>query len=250
MNLKAATLYQVKDYKNSVLIYYLVVVLVVTFSLITISAGDSSTFTSTGGIESATSIFLFVAGLNSFRESFLMLMQNGISRKTMFISRVISVGILSVIMAIIDRILIFLMGLVNTGNDRIEISGLYEHFFADHAAGLNALQRGLEGILLAIVLYLASVAFGYFITAAYYRMGKASKIAISVGVPVGIFFVLPIIDATMAGGRIFRFIAKVLKLIFGFGEADPYNLILSCFVAFVIFFGLSWLIVRNAVEKN
>lgn len=250
MNLKTATLYQVKDYKNSVLIYYLVVVSVVTFFLITISVGDSSNFTSTGGIESATSIFLFVAGLNSFKESFLMLMQNGISRKTMFISRVISVGILSVIMACTDRILIFLMGLVNTGNGRFEISGLYEHFFAEHAAGRNVLQRGVEGILLAIVLYLASVAFGYFITAAYYRMSKALKIAVSVGVPVGIFLVLPVIDATVAGGRIGRFIAKALRFIFCFGEADPYNLILSCIGVFIVFFTLSWLLVRKAVEKN
>lgn len=250
MNFKAAHLYQLNEYKKSVMIYYLVVVLVFLFFGVAISVGEESNFTSTGGVEMSSVIFLFVCGLNSFKETFLMLMQNGISRKTMFLSRIAAMGILCMGMMLIDRFVVGIISAVADNGSSFRISGMYEQMFYNRAKDLGLVQKNLEGIIFTLCLYIAGIAVGYFITAAYYRMNKTFKLAVSVGLPVSIFFILPIVDATITNGRISRFLGYLFGTVFGVNKQLPFNFMVSCIVAACIFFGLSWLLIRKAVDKK
>lgn len=250
MNLKAAYRYQLTEFKNSVLVYYLVVVLVVLFFGVTVSFADDSQFHSSGGIEMSTVIFLFVVGLNSFKETFLMLLQNGISRKTMFFGKLSAAAILCTVMMVIDRVLVsIIIGIIGE-NKSFRISGLYEEFFYKRMKELDFLQRNLEGILFTLCFYILAFSFGYFITTAYYRMNKAAKIAVSVGLPVSIFFVLPVVDSTITNGRISRFIAYMFGTVLGLKRDQPYNFMISGMIAAGLFLGLSWLLIRRAVDKK
>lgn len=250
MNFKAAHLYQLNEYKKSVMIYYLVVVLVFLFFGVTMSVAGESDFTSTGGIEMSSVIFLFVCGLNSFKETFLMLMQNGISRKTMFISRIAAMGILCTGMMVIDRFVVGVISAISDNSSSFRISGMYEQMFYFRTKDMGLLQRNLEGIVFTLCFYFASIAVGYFITAAYYRMNKTLKLAVSVGLPVSVFFILPIVDATITNGRITRFIGYVFGTVFGVNKQQPLNFMVSCVIAAGVFFGLSWLLIRKAVDKK
>ncbi|HKL79281.1 MAG TPA: hypothetical protein VJ888_02465 [Mobilitalea sp.] len=250
MNLKTSILYQTKESKKAVMIFYLVVVLVIAFFAITIQLNEPSNFESTGGIEMSSMIFLFVVGLNAFKETFLMLMQNGVSRKTMFVSRIASFGILCTLMAIIDRIIVSILLPFSKQSSKINISGMYEQMYADRAAEVNAFQQNLEGILLPIFMYIASIAIGYFITVAYYRMSKPGKVAVSVGLPVSIFFIIPVVDTTITNGWINRNLVKAISFMFGFKYDNPYYAIISCIIGACLFFGLSWLLMRRAIDKN
>ncbi len=250
MNFKAAHKYQLNEYKKSVMIYYLVVFLVIIFFGVAISIGEEGNFQGTGGLEMATVIFLFVVGLNSFKETFLMLIQNGISRKTMFLSRIGASGILCTVMMVIDRIIINGIGKLAGENPRFQLVGFYEQAYFERSGELGFLQRNMEGILYTLCFYLASVAVGYFITSAYYRMNKAFKIAVSVGVPVSFFFIMPIVDLAITEGRISRFIGYVVGTIFGMDKEHPYNFIVACLISTIVFYGLSWLLIRKAVDKK
>ncbi|HKL98898.1 MAG TPA: hypothetical protein VJZ06_03180 [Mobilitalea sp.] len=250
MNLKASILYQTKENKKGVMIFYLVVVLVIIFFASAIQFNDSSSFRSTGGIEMASIIFLFVVGLNAFRETFLMLIQNGVSRKTMFVSRIASFGILCTIMAIIDRIIVSILLPLSEQSSNTQISGMYEEMYADRLTEVNALQQNLEGILLPIFMYIASIAIGYFITVAYYRMNKPGKIITSVGLPVTIFFIIPLVDSTITDGWITRNFIKAINFMFGFKNNNPYYAIVTCIIGSCLFFGLSWLLMRRAIDEH
>ncbi len=250
MNFKAAHLYQLNEYKKSVMIYYLVVALVFLFFGVTMSVGGESDFTSSGGIEMSSVIFLFVVGLNSFKDTFLMLMQNGISRKTMFLSRIAAMGILCTGMMIIDRFVVGVIGaFANTGSS-FRISGMYEQMFYFRTKDMGMLQKNLEGVLFTLCFYMASIAVGYFITTAYYRMNKTLKLAVSVGLPVSFFFILPIVDATITNGRINKFLGYLIGSVFGVNKQQPFNFMVSCVISAAIFFGLSWLLIRKAVDKK
>ena len=134
MNLKATYKYQLREYKNSVIIYYLVVVLVYIFFGVSTSIMEETNFQSTGGIELSTVIFLFVIGLNSFKETFLMLLQNGISRRTMFLGRMMTAVTLSFGMMAIDRI--FLSIIKSGDKEAFRVNGLYEEFFSHGTKGI------------------------------------------------------------------------------------------------------------------
>ncbi len=250
MSLKAAYRYQLSEYKKSVMIYYLVVVLVILFFWGSVSFAEGSNIQSTGGIEMSTVIFLFVMGLNSFKETFLMLLQNGISRKTMFYGRLAAAGILCTGMMIIDRVLVTVIKGMIGENSSFRITGLYEEFFYKRTQELGFLQESLEGALFTLCFYIIAFSFGYFITTAYYRMNKTAKIAVSVGVPTGFFFVLPVVDSTIANGSISRFIGYMFGTVLGINKDHPYNFVISSLVGACIFLGLSWLLIRKAVDKK
>ncbi len=250
MNLKAAYRYQLNEFKKSIMVYYLVVILVILFFGVTVSFAEGSNFQSSGGIEMSTVIFLFVVGLNSFKETFLMLLQNGISRKSMFYGRLAAAGLLCTGMMVIDRILVTIIkGLIGESST-FRITGLYEEFFYNRTKELGFLQSNLEGILFTLCFYLLAFSFGYFITTAYYRMNKAAKIAVSVGLPTGFFFVLPVVDSTITNGRISRFIGYMFGTVLGLKKNQPLNFYISSLVAACVFLGLSWLLIRRAVDKK
>lgn len=250
MNIKATTNYLIRDYQKSVAIYYLIVILVFALFGVTVQLGNSSTFQSNGGVEASSMVFLFILGLNSFKEPFFMLLQNGVSRRSMFICRMISMLVTSTFMAVLDRILINLSGLFNTQGDRYQVSGLYEEFFRGRGPKLNFLTRNVEGVLVAVSVYLVGMAIGYFITTAYYRMNKAGKIAVSVGVPIGIFVAIPLIDETIFRGRLTAAITRFLLATLGVGKGVPYYLIATSVCVIILVMGLSWLLMRKAVDKN
>ncbi len=248
MNLKASTRYQIWEYTKSVKIFYLVVVLVIgLFGILTRYTANSD-FRSDGGVSTSTIIFLFVLGLNSFKETFLMSLQNGTSRRTMVTGRILSVGVVVVVMALMDKILSSLLKLVES--DRFRVNGIYDMIFPKRASEVSSVVGVFESLLLMICLYVASAAAGYLITTAYYRMNKALKVIVSVGVPAGIFLVLPIVDMGLTHGRISLAIAKFIIFVTGVEKGHPYYLIVSSIVAAALFFGLSWVLIRRAVDRG
>lgn len=247
MNLKASTKYQLYEYKKSLLIYYFVVTVVyASFYVASIISKDSN-FETSGGISASTIVFLFIAGLNSFKETFLMSLQNGISRKTFLWGRVISVGVISIIMAVVDRALNGTFGLFN--DERYQMVDIYAGVYPTRASEVSSFLAVFESILLLVFMYFAVTACGYLITAAYYRMNKAVKTIVSVGVPTCVFIVIPIIDQ-FANGRISMAMYTFMRFATGVNKGNPYIIMLSSLVVAFICFGLSWLLTRKAVVKD
>lgn len=97
MKLKTSYLYQFMQLKNSVLGFYAIyiAIIVTLFCIIPISI-SSSTGDGTAhltGMEAITGIFIAIVMLEVFKEHLLMLIQNGISRKSYFIGRFLTIFI-------------------------------------------------------------------------------------------------------------------------------------------------------------
>lgn len=205
MNSKSVYKYQIKDITKSILVFYVVVACV--FVLIFLSIGtklftisfkmtnsESSEFY-VSSLEFASVIFLFVCGLNMFRETFRLSMQNGVSRKCIWTGTTLSFLTVSGAMALIDTVVRMVLQNFTASQYNIRIQGIYDFLYANCSINNSVVQNAFEGFLLNFCLYTAVLALGYFITVGYYRMNKIAKIIVSIGVPGFISFGLPFVVA-------------------------------------------------------
>lgn len=250
MNVKAAYKYQLADHKKSILIFYGVI-----FALLTmLSIGTVSIRTASGqlmfsGLDSATAIFLFVAGLNSFKEPFLMLMQNGVSRKSVFKSRILVTLTVALIMAAIDKIILLLGKAIALSNDGFQYFSLYEQVYQGRLSQESAFLLHMNIFVFDFLMYLSFLTVGYFITILFYRLNKAGKIAVGAGVPVGLFIVFPIIDSALFNFRISGEISRFFDFIFGCTSVNPYAAMMTFTVFSVIVSLFTWLLMKKAIVK-
>lgn len=254
MKLNASIKYQLADSKKSILVFYTVILSVITLTFFSaLKAIDSITVTANvGGIEGATIIFLFIVGLNSFKDNFRMLLQNGVSRKTMFKGFILTSLIIAIGMSLIGNIILQLGKLMVLVNDKIIFLGMFEELYGQRYIGNSSgFQINLEGTLFWICVYSTVLMIGYFITVLYYRMNKGGKIAVSVGVPVFLMIGLPIIDLTLINVEIYGTMLKIFLFAFGFfNGANPYYGMVTCILIYLLFSVLSWLLIRKAVVRS
>lgn len=240
--------YQFAEAKKPLIIYYAII-----FTLVAIAYISANVFFSVhvnnisfSGVEMASMIFIFVAGLNSFKETFRMFMQNGVSRKTLFLSYLLSLLPVCGIMAVIDNSL----GILDryTSNYRSVFLQFYGSWFGDNP---GIIQTYAVGLLWGLTTYAACAMAGYLITVLYYRMNKALKLLVSIGVPVFLIIVLPAVDVTFTGGAISKGIAQLIQLAIGARHGNSpviaigFNLLLTA-----LYGALSFLLIRKAVVKE
>ncbi len=261
MNSKSVYKYQLSDINKSVLIYYLVIVCVYIFlfwsrGIDEINFGFQAPGTSEmffySSFEIATTIFLFVAGLNVFREAFRFSMQNGVSRKNLWGGTAVTFLTISSGMALIDSV-IRLITVNLTAGYGFKIYGIYDSMFyyTDRFDRMGEIQKTLEGFLLNFCLYMAALTVGYFITVGYYRMNKMAKIIVSIGVPAFVLVIFPVLFEVFfkqqPAGLFYEVSTFVLK---GSNHDNPYFAMGSGLLISVVFLGLTYLMVRRAPIKD
>lgn len=245
--MKSAIIYQLADMRKPLFIYYSIIIflLVVTILTTEVFVGISINGTVINGIELSTMIFIFVCGLNSFKETFRMFIQNGLSRRTLFLSFLYSLLPVTGVMALIDTSL----GAIgrSLGSYKSFFLEFYQHYFS----GASALQIFLVGFALSFLLYATSALAGYFITTLYYRMNKGLKLMVSIGVPALILFVLPLVDMSIAHGAISRGIGQLFLLASGAKAGyNPLYPLVSCIIVGSTLAVLTFLLQRRAVIKE
>ena len=113
MKLKQSIRYQLEDYKASVLVYYCAVVaLIVLMSVALGAVAGAGSNLEMSGISAMSALFLFICGLCSLHDNLPMLLQNGVSRKTMFLARLVVTGITAAFCAIVDHVLSMVINLL------------------------------------------------------------------------------------------------------------------------------------------
>jgi len=259
MKLKSTVKYQIIDIGKPVSIFYFVLFCILVFGFTVSGArfviSGNVVSTTTGpeisGMELATVVFLFVCGLNSFKEFFRMFMQNGISRKTIFISRLITILDVCTGMAVIDKGILLLGKLIASISNRILYKGLFEMIYSVRADRISALHMHIDGFFFNLCLYLAAMTIGYFITIAFYRMNRIAKITVAVGVPMVLLNGLPTLDAVLLHGAVMRALVNAFTFAFGFQNGgNPYFGMVTLLLIAAVFSCLSWLMARRAVVKD
>jgi len=250
MKIKTAFRYQAEDNKKAVLVYYLVV-LVTFFGMYVLSllVGNEGTMSGNNAFEMITAIFLFICGLCAFKESFGMAIQNGVSRKSLFVSRLAVMGAISGGLAVIDVLLSFVFGFLARFNDRFFYEAMFTLLYDRRIQEIGTVQKVFEMLLFNIALYLAASAVGYFITILYYRLNTAGKIAVSIGVPA-LFIIGPSVDFSLTGGTITQRVLDLIAYAMG-GPNENVYITIGVAVAICALFSLcAWLLMRRAVVKD
>jgi len=234
------------------MIYYIIIICVYIVVLYT-TAVTTSTGVSFNGLEIATLIYLFVSGLCAFKDNFLMLEQNSVSRKTMFNTRILIAFTICLIMAVIDKLLLtaFIAIAVASGSS-IQVISLFGMLYTN-AGVISTIWMHIAGLIFSFCFYLSVLAVGYFITVLFYRLNKLGRVAVGVGVPAFLCIGLPILNATVADGKIGDAYIKLMVFamgISGSGSANqPSNAIISGLVVFAIFSLFGWLLIRKAAVR-
>jgi len=250
MTLKAAYKYQLSDMKRPVIIFYCVIFTILIFLTGAVTASASSGASTMSYLDFSSAIFLFVAGLCSFKEPFLMLLQNGVSRKTVFRSKVLTTLSVVSVMALIDK-MILLLGKAAAGvYGNFKYFSLYEQAYADPLLREAAFLLHMKMFLFDFLMCFTSVWLGIFITVLFYRLNRVGKIAVGAGVPVALTFVFPLIDSLLFHSKISSSIIRFLDFAFGIASRSPLSAMISFAVLSAILGALSWLLMRRAVVRQ
>lgn len=249
MNIKATTKYHISEHKKAIFIFYIVMICIILLALL-FSLSNPEGETEFNGIELSAGIFLFVAGLNAFKEPFSMFLQNGISRKTLFYSTLLSTFILCAGMALINKVIFYLTIIVSSLDKTFYIHEILGVMYPNHTATISPLLVHIESFIFNICLYFMFFIIGFFITISYYRMNKGLKTGVSVGIPVVLFIIFPTLDALFLNNGMTRSFLKAMDFLLGLSAGNPWFSILTFIVSILIFSQLSWLLMRKAVIRD
>ena len=251
MNIRASYRYQMVDHKKSIIAFYITILLVFIFLLttmgISIHNNDGTTTASFSGINLFTAIFLFVAALSSYRETLGMMIQNGVSRRTMFFGRILTTVSLALIMATIDILLSLIFEvLASIISDNLTYISIYKSLYSVRAMEVSTFQIYVESFMFSFFMYLAYMAVGYLITTIFYRLNKTGRVLLASGLPVSVFVLIPILDSVVADGRIGKLFIEFLDIALGLTKQIPYYSMISSTLALILLSALSWLFIRKA----
>lgn len=252
--------YQLRDQGPAIVVYYCVMVGMVLLNLLAlpfVPDGADLRVTS-GGISAVTAIFSFILALCAFKDSFLLSIQHGASRRSQFLARLGALGTICGVMAVADEVYTLLVALLGIPfPDSFFAHSLYEIIYTtsvwaagDHFDFQYSIQTNTASVFLSVVftffLLLAISTFGYLITVLNYRLGKAGKIVLWCGWPA----------LLIAGSTFFDVNPRVADAVFGFFMnlakvcfSTLPRMCLTCLVMAAVFSGLTWLLMRRAHVK-
>jgi hypothetical protein len=180
-----------------------------------------------------------------------MFIQNGVSRKTMFVGRMLTILSVCTIMAVIDKIILIVGKFVFEYLFRMSFTGLFEMIYQPHVINIGNLQMHIEGFLFNLCFYLAAITFGYFVAVAFYRMSNIVKIIVGVGIIMIMFNGLPMLDALLLNGAITKAVVNAISFAFGYHNGyNPYFGMVTFLLISAVFAALSWLMMRKAAVKE
>ena len=167
-----------------------------------------------GGMDCGLIVFMMILGIATFRETFHLSLQSGVSRKSMITGMAIS-NILIAISAAAGELIVDIIG--NFYEKKISgftYNSIYEQiFFGYHNDGMNASDY-LASFLTGVSVYIGIIFTGLFIGILFYRLSKVMKFVIPIGiyVLVQLFF---IIDMVCFQGKAMTKLVEFMQWVFG-----------------------------------
>ena len=238
--------YSVFSNKKPILGFYAVVIALYLVFIVTsffISGGSIS------GMDMASLVFLFVFGITSFKENFYMLLQNGVSRKNMFLGTVLSLLVVSVFVAVADTVLVRILGLIPA--DNFALVSLFEQLYGmTQYSDSSTFAVSIHEIAWNSMMKFAFASIGLFIGCAYYKMNALTKTLVSCGVPCFLLLGLPLIDLAIPALGLYGKLKEAFLFFFGFSDAvSSYQCVLCCLALSIVVSGITFLMLRKTSVK-
>ena len=249
MRLKSIVKYNLSSIKSGLAIYYAIFI-TVCISLVLLAKNSDGSISSSG-LEMSSVIFIFVAGLNFFKENFYFMKSNNVTRKEFLYGTAASmipiVSIMSVIDIVINRIYnIFIVS--PTNYDMIYTSLRGEKWFLNtNWVQSNSIETLFNTFIFQITVYLVFFSLGFLVTIIYYKCNSLMKVDVSV-LPVVLIMILNIIG--VAYPSLINKINIIINTMFGWDSQNSYMAVLTCVVLYIILIVISRLLTRKAIIKQ
>lgn len=241
MKIKQTMRYHLTECGKATGLYYLIIACLILLIFIVGAIVNASFVHVNTSFSGASSMFLFVLGLNAFKRPFRLYIQNGISRKTHFVGFLLSAVCLALTVTLIDSLYPLLFG--NSLSYSSAFSNLYR------VEGVTPL-----GILWSFLGNYALLCFGFFLTTLYYRMNKLLKVLVSAGVPLLIFVVLPMLEVFIPNFHLFTGLLELVAWasgtnLFG-GPVYPWRTVGVFAGISAVSLGFAFLLMRRAPFRD
>lgn len=244
MRLSRAFKFQIKEIIKPIATFY-VMFLMFIFLFVGLAFTSGEGNIRFGGFELCTIVMLFVTMLSMIRSDFLLFLQHGYSRKTLFLSTMLCLITTSAVVLIIETIIYNILSRV------LPYQGMFLQGYGATYVSDAGVKGYIDEYLWKFFLYILAGAIGIFISLLYYRMNKLLKTIVSVGVPAFIFVIYPLADKYLFDGQLTKLAIKILNFYTGYSNGmNPYINMLCNFGLFALFGALSFLLLRKCNYKK
>lgn len=229
-----------------VVVFYAIFVLIIGLLFgVSFSIGED---VNSSGNEFSSIIFLFVVGLNSFKENFKMLQANNVSRKTFVRGLIIGVFPITFGMALVDLLINRICNIFAKCPTIFDM--IYGSFRQSRANWIqvNDIQTLFGTTFWNFALYSIVFILGILVSLCYYRSNKTLKVIISIVPAIILGFVINVSQKPIGSSNIS--IGKFFASAFGLQNQNPYMAVLSFAVLGTLFSMSIYLLTRKAVLKD
>lgn len=193
MNIKPAFIYRFKDsLKGAASSFAILAIITFGFAVLTSIYAKADSVYTLSAYSFAIAIVMFVLGICTIRDDLRLCIQHGVSRRTVFVSEILSIVCISFILAVAGEILLAAAQTATASSENVFILDMYQMLYCDIAAHSLTLSQHLASILFNMTYFVAVSMAGMFISMVFYRLSKVWTIIVAVGVPILIFVGIPI----------------------------------------------------------
>lgn len=251
MNLKPTVTYYLKNSAKVFMLYYIIMIIVNIFFAGLFITINSNGETTSSANEMLTAGVILIIGLCSFKDELHFFLQNGVSRRTTFLSFLLHLGILCAAAAAAEMILgAILHGLMYNFSQYTYVS-YFDMFYSQRTVFTGAVSGGILNYFWNFALFLIAGTAGYLLTNIYYLWGKWGKIIFSICLWGGLFIALPIVDANVFGYAITLALARFMDFVMGASRGwNPLYFIVTCTAGAAIAAACTWPMTRRARIKK
>jgi len=249
MNVRPAFTYKFREIIKGIAVFYGIMVAILTgvIYLAYINLSNNNTTTSNfSAFMVAAANTLFVIGIVTIREDIRLMMQNGIGRRTIFITELLLTLSISLILAVAGELLIAIGQAITANWQGIFITDIYQLIYTYESNYKMSFLQHLESIAFAFSIYVCATLAGMLISLIFYRLSKIGTIIVAVGSPLFLFIILPITLKRSGAGYLLR---SVLMAVFQFIHSSPWAFIFCSLLATIFISIFSWLLMRRAPVK-
>jgi len=242
--------YQMRSMRKGAVVFGIVMLAVVLVSVFValLAKVEGITFMS---VEISAAITVGVCGLNAFKESFEFGLQNGVTRKHLYVGTILSGAGLALLYAVMEEALVLITFIAERVADNLVWLSLTDGLlYPLHFQEISGVLGRIENVAFNFAVNLALFMIGYFVTAAYYHMSKLVKLVVSIGVPVFFIIVFPVLDLLLLDGRFYAELAELFARCFGLVSGNPWCAVATCTVTAGVMTALTWPLIRRAVIKE
>lgn len=238
MKIKSMVKYLMNDFIKGYVGFAAIVLAIIHLGLILSVTTDSGG--GLGGMEFSTIIFMLITGIISYRENISMGIQNGISRKTYFVSEIIAFILFALIGSCVDTIYCILGNAYESIIQDYSYDSIFEQVFLLNGE-IPQVTDYLKGFLIMFSSDFIALSAGLLICAVFCRLNKVMKFVIPAALYILIFVVIPFVDAALFDSFILDKLTSFVKFVIeSFG-----HLSMTTFIGGLVLLAVSYLFIRR-----